>query len=384
MPDGTRVTIALPNKGRLHDNTVAFLEKCALKVKRDNARQYQSTMSGAGGPVDVVFQRARDIPTIVAEGKADLGITGFDIFCETEREGGECIAVFPDEKERGAQSIGPLPFGACNLVVAVPDHWVDVTAMADVAELALAMKKDGNQRLRVATEFPNLVRNFLFEKGVSNFQIVEVYGAAESAPKMGSADIVADLASSGVTLAENRLKQIRGGEILRSSACLIASRKLREGGQGGGGKGAGKKLALVRNIVDRIDANMKARQYWLVTANVAAPAPGKGEAFEDVLARALADGLTDDQRALLGRRGPTVARVLDMSGNGGSDESGGNEAVYGVSLQVEADALDAVVGILRRQTGLDILVSPVAFAYESRAVAYDLLKAKLKKKAGGD
>jgi len=373
MADASRVTIALPNKGRLHDNTVAFLEKCALKVKRDNARQYQSTMSGAGGPVDVVFQRARDIPTIVAEGKADLGITGFDIFCETEREGGECIAVFPDEKERGAQSIGPLPFGACNLVVAVPDHWVDVTAMADVAELALAMKKDGNQRLRVATEFPNLVRNFLFEKGVSNFQIVEVYGAAESAPKMGSADIVADLASSGVTLAENRLKQIRGGEILRSSACLIASRKLR-----GEGKGAGKKLTLVRNIVDRIDANMKARQYWLVTANVAAPAPGKGEAFEDVLARALAEGLTDDQRALLGRKGPTVARVLDMSGNGGES----NEAVYGVSLQVEADALDAVVGLLRRQTGLDILVSPVAFAYESRAVAYDLLQAKLKKKVG--
>jgi len=373
MPDANCVTIALPNKGRLHDNTVAFLEKCALKVKRDNARQYQSTMSGAGGPVDVVFQRARDIPTIVAEGKADLGIIGFDIFCETEREGGECIAVFPDEKERAAQSIGPLPFGACNLVVAVPDHWVDVTAMADVAELALAMKKDGNQRLRVATEFPNLVRNFLFEKGVSNFQIVEVYGAAESAPKMGSADIVADLASSGVTLAENRLKQIRGGEILRSSACLIASRKLR-----GEGKGAGKKLTLVRNIVDRIDANMKARQYWLVTANVAAPAPGKGEAFEDVLAKALADGLTDDQRALLGRRGPTVARVLNLSG------SETHEAVYGVSLQVEADALDAVVGILRRQTGLDILVSPVAFAYESRAVAYDLLQAKLKKKAGGD
>lgn len=337
--------IALPNKGRLHNQTIEFLNECNLSVSRDNERQYQAKMKGIADGVDVVFQRARDIPKIVEEGRVDLGITGFDIFCETggEAKQGECIPVFPDRRDNS--EVGFLPYGSCSLVLAVPDHWVDIASVSDLAELAINRKKEGRM-LRVATEFPNLTKAYLFNKGVSYFEIIEVYGAAESTPKMGSADMIADLRSSGITLSENRLKEIAGGEILAGGACLIASKKRLSGGQN----------VLVREIIDRIEAHIRARKYYLVTANMAVD-------NEDELRNRLT-GLSDQGNL-------TITKALNLL-----DQKG---QAFSVSIQAKANDLESVATSLRAKGAGDILVGPLSFIYNSKPKAWVLLKTQLEK-----
>lgn len=337
--------IALPNKGRLHNQTIDFLKECNLSVFRDNERQYQAKMKGVANGADVVFQRARDIPKIVEEGRVDLGITGFDIFCEMggQVRQGECIPVFPNRRDN--PEVGFLPYGSCSLVLAVPDHWVDIISVSDLAELAINCKKEGRM-LRVATEFPNLTKAHLFTKGVSYFELIEVYGAAESTPKMGSADMIADLKSSGITLSENRLKEIAGGEILASGACLIASKR----------RLTGRQNVLVREIIDRIEAHIEAKKYYLVTANVAAD-------NEDELRNRLT-GLSE-------QRNLTMTKALNLLGQ--------NEQTFSVSIQVEVNGLESVVTSLRANGAGDILVGPLSFIYNSKPKAYTLLKARIDK-----
>lgn len=337
--------IALPNKGRLHNQTIDFLKECNLSVSRDNERQYQAKMKGIADGVDVVFQRARDIPKVVSEGRVDLGITGFDIFCETggEARQGECIPVFPDRRDN--PEVGFLPYGGCSLVLAVPDHWVDITSVSDLAELAINRKKEGRM-LRVATEFPNLTKTYLFSKGVSYFEIIEVYGAAESTPKMGSADMIADLKSSGITLSENRLKEIAGGEILAGGACLIASKKRLSGGQN----------VLAREVIDRIEAHIRARGRYLVTANVVAD-------NEDKLKNRLT-GLSNQGNL-------TMTKALNLLDQ--------KEQVFSVSIQVEANTIESVVTSLRTKGAGDILVSSLSFIYDNKPKAYPSLRTRLEK-----
>ena len=361
--------IALPNKGRLCDGTITFLEKCAFSVRRDNVRQYQTEMSGIGNGIEVVFQRARDIPKLLREGGADLGITGFDIYWEMGgEESSGCWSVFPDQKEDALQNVQALPYGNCSLVIAVPDHWVDIVTISDLAELAISRKKE-NKILRVdVTEFKHLTQQFLFVKGISYFEIAEVYGAAESAPRMGSADFVADLKSSGVTLTENRLKEIAGGEIMKSGACLIASaenfRKERPHSE---------KLETARQLIERIEAHLSAKKYWLITANIKVPNSSNVERQELQLRDELTNELDEQEIRLLGQQGPTIAKVLPLS------QDHGDFNFFSVSIQVESQDLERVIVILRSKTGRDILVSPLSFVYDNESKAYKLLLQKLGK-----
>ena len=357
----TTLTIALPNKGRLFEETLRFLDRCALRVRRENERQYQAKMDGIAGGVEVVFQRARDIPKVVGEGRIDLGITGFDVLWES---GGErdCVSIFPDERAPNERTIPSLPYGNCSLVIAVPDHWVDVATVSDLAELAIVRKKE-NQMLKVATEFPNLTRSYLFKIGVSYFEIVEVTGAAESAPRTGSADLVCDLMSSGVTLAENRLKAIKGGTVISSGACLIASTSLAEDPES-------PKLKVAKSFIDRIEAHTNADAYVLVTANLVVPAPN---ATENDLCALLTKGLTENDLKLLGREGPTVARVMNLM----DGKVQRQQTVFSVSIQVTRDKLDQAIAILRGKTGRDILVSTLNFVFDEKPKAYSRLMQKL-------
>src|SRR6266567_9600300 len=111
----------------------------------------------------------------------------------------------------------------CSLVLAVPESWIDVTSVHDLSEIA-ATKHASGRELRVATKYPNLTRQFLYDHGVNYFSLNESSGALEAAPTLGYADLIADITSSGVTLRENRLKTVAGGTILESEACLIANR----------------------------------------------------------------------------------------------------------------------------------------------------------------
>lgn len=350
------IKIALPNKGRLYQDTISFLQKCGLNVRRDNERQYQSRMTGLCSDVEVVFQRALDIPKVTGQGQADLGITGLDIFCEMGEEASRCLLVFPDVVDESKRQISCLPYGRCALVLAVPDSWVDITSIGDLAELAIKRKREGRM-LRVATEFPFLTKNYLFQKNVSYFKIIEVSGAVESAPRMAGADIVSDLMSSGTTLSENRLKLIDGGEIIRSQASLIASLSLQKDAS---------KMALLKQIIDRIEAYLNAEKYYLITANIIIE--GKTELD---LKKHLVAGISPSQIELLGQKGPTIAKVMNLADN---------NTTWSISIQVKSEDLEKVIFILKKKSGQNILVSPLAFIYDNPGKAFLSLEERLKGK----
>ena len=208
----SRLRIALPSKG-MEDDTLRFLSNCGLTVDRSNPRQYRASMRGLpSGPVDVVFQRVTDVFDEVDQGTVDLGITGYDIVAEHRSEEDDVVVVH-----------GELNYQKCALVLAVPEGWLDVTSVSDLAEVAAELRAGGHE-LRVATKYTNLTRQFLYDRGVTYFRLVEVTGALEAAPSLDTADIICDLTSSGVTLRENRLKTIVGGTVVASQACLIGNR----------------------------------------------------------------------------------------------------------------------------------------------------------------
>src|SRR3954447_26593349 len=130
--------LALPSKG-MEDATISFLSACGLSVDRSNPRQYRAALRTPAG-VTVVFQRAADIFEKVDEGSVDLGITGYDIVREHEHEDDAVVMLQPR-----------LGFGVCSLVLAVPDGWIDVESVADLAEVAAGFRARG-QELRVATK----------------------------------------------------------------------------------------------------------------------------------------------------------------------------------------------------------------------------------------
>ena len=115
-------------------------------------------------------------------------------------------------------------FGHARLVVAIPDEWIDVQTIADLEEIAFNFKDNKKSRLRVATKYPNLTRDFLFSKGVTQFKLVKSLGATEVYPFTGSSEIITDITSTGETLKANNLRVVKDGEILKSQACLMISK----------------------------------------------------------------------------------------------------------------------------------------------------------------
>lgn len=137
--------IVLPSDGELHDPTLSFLRSCGLRVRRPSARRYVGLIPAIPG-VEVLFQRAADVTQKVEEGSAEMGITGLDRYLESR---GDPTPVSP--------VIEDLRFGRCDFVLAVPNSWLDVTSLSDLADLALEFHQQGRQ-LRIATKFPRLLR----------------------------------------------------------------------------------------------------------------------------------------------------------------------------------------------------------------------------------
>lgn len=179
--------IALPNKGRLAEETRELFEDAGLPIK---ARGERALTASLGGEFEAIFVRAQDIPEFVADGAADAGVTGWDLVCESER----ALDVRLD-----------LEFGRCRLVVAAREDSRIDRIEAIVAE-------------RVATAFPRVTRRFFDRRGC-RVEVVPVSGAAEIAPHLGIADIVVDLTSTGSTLKVNGLREI--ATVLDSTARLI-------------------------------------------------------------------------------------------------------------------------------------------------------------------
>jgi ATP phosphoribosyltransferase len=325
--------VALPSKG-MEDDTLAFLKMCGLTVDRSNSRQYRASLRSLAH-VEVTFQRASDIFAKVDEGSVDLGITGYDVVAEYRREDDRVTVLMPE-----------LGYGRCALVVGVPESWIDVGTIADLAEVSASLHARGRD-LRVATKYVNLTREFLYDNGVNYFTLVESSGALEAAPSLGYADMIADLTSSGVTLRENRLKTIAGGTILPSEACLIANREELRADPG--------KLERTRLMLELMEASLRSRSFLSITANV------RGGTAETVARQVIAHG------DVAGLRGPTIARVYPKS----LDED--DEEWYAVTVIVSRDRLQEAVDALRRAGASDTTAVPLVYVFESRSWSFEAL-----------
>lgn len=319
--------LLLPSDGDLHQPTLDFLRTCGLPVRRPNARRYTATIPAIPG-VEVLFQRTADITGKVEEGSAELGITGLDRLLENR-----------EHDDRAAILMENLGYGRCDLVLAVPDAWLDVTSLADLADLALEFRQRGKQ-LRIATKYPRLLSSFLYDRGINYFTLAPASGTLEAAPIAGYADLIADLTATGTTLRENRLKTLEDGTILSSQACMLANVELLTGSPGG--------LELARALAEMMEAHMRAEPYYRLTANV------QGDTAETVSAMVLA------RPALAGLRGPTVARVHNVR----------EEDWFSVSLLVKKDKLLAAVDHLRGCGAVDVAASQLSYLFNSHSDAY--------------
>ena len=205
------IRFGIPSDGALHKDTIEFLSDCGLNIVRPNPRSYTGEIVDVTGVI-VHFQRAGDITLLVENQSLDLGIAGYDRYMETR-----------DPQIDTDVLIGELGFGQCTLSFAVPEDWLDVSNLADLSGVAIQFRERGLE-LKIATKFPRLVSRFLVARGVNYFSIVPTSGTLEAAPAMGYADLIVDIISSGNTIKQNKLKIIKGGDVIDSQACLIANR----------------------------------------------------------------------------------------------------------------------------------------------------------------
>jgi ATP phosphoribosyltransferase len=246
----TPLVLAVPAKGRLQENAEAFFARSGLAlVKPRGARDYRGAVSGLEG-VEVAYLSASEITAQLAAGTVHMGVTGEDLVREQ----------MPDADSR-VVLIEPLGFGFATVVVAVPQAWIDVRTMADIDDVATAFRHTHGRRMRVATKYINLTRDFFARHGVIDYRIVESAGATEGAPASGSAELIVDITTTGATLSANGLKIVEAGVILRSQANLVASR--------GANWDVGTR-ETARVILDRIAAQARARAFREVRARFAA------------------------------------------------------------------------------------------------------------------
>lgn len=206
------LTIGVPSKGRLQENTFAFFAKAGMPLSQARgARDYRGQIEGIAN-VEVAFLSASEIAGELARGAVHLGVTGEDLVAES----------IPD-RDKKIVMLTPLGFGYANVVVAVPEAWIDVRTMADIEDVAAAFQLRNHRRMRVATKYINLTRRHFAAHGVTDYRIVESLGATEGAPAAGTAELVVDITTTGATLAANGLKVVDDGTILKSEANLVAA-----------------------------------------------------------------------------------------------------------------------------------------------------------------
>ncbi|MHB2266185.1 ATP phosphoribosyltransferase [Aliihoeflea sp. PC F10.4] len=208
------VTLALPSKGRLKDAAIEKLGAAGLTVETPaDERRYRARIAGRDD-IEIAFLSASEIARELAQGSIDLGVTGEDLVCEGIADWADC-----------AEIAGRLGFGRADVVVAVPDAWLDVETMADLEDVAADFRQRHGRRLRIATKYWRLTQQFFSRThGIQVYRIVESLGATEGAPAAGSADIIVDITTTGSTLKANHLKVLDDGVILRSEACLFSAK----------------------------------------------------------------------------------------------------------------------------------------------------------------
>ncbi len=207
------INIGLPSKGRLKHDTINIFKKNKLKIYSERGERDLFGYVKKLPNIKVIYLHARECIEQLSFGNIDIGFSGYDLFKESEINMQNKILI----NKR-------YNFGNANLVLAIPDLWIDVQTLLDLDEVADEFKKKKKKLLRIATKYPNLTRQFLYSKGVTQFQLVKSLGSTEVAPFTGTAEAISDITSTGATLKANNLRVLKDGEILKSQACLMLSK----------------------------------------------------------------------------------------------------------------------------------------------------------------
>tara|TARA_B100000508_G_C11430362_1_gene263028 strand:+ start:489 stop:1166 length:678 start_codon:yes stop_codon:yes gene_type:complete len=208
------ITIGLPSKGRLKESSISFLDKNNLKLTTNGGeRNYFAEVENFPN-IKIIYLHAKEIIQRIGDDTLDIGISGLDLLNESAANLRQKIEI----KKK-------LNFGLANVVIAVPNDWIDVQTLADLEEVSFDFRDKKNTRLRVATKYPNLTNAFLVSKGITQYKIVPSLGATETYPFIGSSEIITDITSTGKTLKDNNLRILKDGLILKSQACIFYSKK---------------------------------------------------------------------------------------------------------------------------------------------------------------
>ncbi len=208
----SKLTLAIPSKGRLMEQTTEVFAKAGLVVKKvGHARGYRGEIEGMPG-VDVAYVSSSEIAAALKAGSVHLGITGEDLVRESM-----------SDAETRVTMLAPLGFGFADVVVAVPACWIDVSTVADLEAAARIFRRTHGRWPRAATKYKNLTRQFFASKGYGDYRIVESLGATEGTPTSGTAEFIVDITTTGETLRANGLRILDDGVILKSQANLIAA-----------------------------------------------------------------------------------------------------------------------------------------------------------------
>lgn len=207
------INIGVPSKGRLKHDTINVFKKKKLNIYSERGERDLFGYIKKISNIKIIYLHARECIEQLSLGNIDIGFSGYDLLKESAINVQNKILI----NKR-------YNFGNANLVLAIPDLWIDVQTLLDLDEVADEFKKKKKRLLRVATKYPNLTRQFLYSKGVTQFQLVQSLGSTEVSPFTGTAEIISDITSTGATLKANNLRVLKDGEILKSQACLMQSK----------------------------------------------------------------------------------------------------------------------------------------------------------------
>ena len=206
--------LGVPSKGRLMDKTFAWFGDRGVSLRKSGSeREYSGAVDGIGG-VELVLLSAGEIPRELVAGRIHLGVTGSDLIREK-------LAAW----ETRVHAIAPMGFGGADLIIAVPQAWVDVETLDDLDAAAAAFRATHGFRMRIATKYHRQVREFLRDNGVADYQLIDSQGATEGTVKNETAEAIADITSTGETLRANGLKILGDGLIHASQATLFRGRR---------------------------------------------------------------------------------------------------------------------------------------------------------------
>ena len=338
------IRFAIPSNGRLEKDALTFLNNAGLSIKRVNPRQYTGTMRGFPD-VTAMWQRQNDIVRGVALDSIDFAIVGLDALRE------RCLGSSADHCDNILVLHDALDISHCELYLAVPEAWTRVETVDGLRSKAAEIEAELGRKLRVASKFHYLTAQFLTDAAIP-FEMVKMDGTLEIAPAIGYTDIIADLVSTGTTLKANRLKPLSDGQIIHSQGVLIANKAaLRE---------RPALLSVARELLEYIEAYLRARGCYTVTANM------RGDSPESISTMML------DKAHIRGLQGPTISAVVPHD-----PAKQGKSGWYAVNIVVQKRDLSPAIRELREIGGSGVIVTEVKYIFEEEPERYQAMLAAL-------